>query len=448
MILAIFGVTVIIIVGYSILRLLKINTFGSLLESLPYYFGVGVGAISLQMYLYSRLGISWSLLNLLTVWVILFLVLTRVKLGKFSLVPKEKFSFLGKIIFVFCICLAVFIGFEAVIRPVSAWDGWSIWLLKSKIFFIDGMIKPDIFSYVESDYPLIISLAGTFLYEVMGRVDDTNVLLLFYFFYLMLGISFYFYLRKNTSSTVAIIFTFLLLSTQNILRHGGRYEAGQADLALGFYFFITAVLLLEYIRNKDFKTLLLCNIVLGITALVKNEGVTYVLIAQVIIILHVIKSKKYKHLFTSLLCALPILDWYSYKEIINMPKNFLLVNSSLRLDRIALLIKEMVLEFINFSRWNLTWVYFIITTILSFRHINRYFPLYALILGQLSIYFIIYLITPVNPLDHLRSSFNRLIIHIAPLVILLSGILTYSILNSTQSPKNIYLKKALKLLQK
>ena len=56
---------------------------------------------------------------------------------------------------------------------------------------------------------------------------------------------------------MALIFTFLLLSTQNLVRHGGRFEAGYADLALGFYIFLSVLLLLDYLKIQNKKALFL-----------------------------------------------------------------------------------------------------------------------------------------------------------------------------------------------
>lgn len=439
----ILGIIIIIITGYTLLRILNIDIFESIVEEIPYYFATGVGCIALQMYLYSRVGIPWGWYLIAGPWLILFTSVLLFKKYSLKLLPNLKLTRVGKVFLFINITLLLFVGFESVIRPLSAWDSWSIWLLKSKIFFIDGLIKPEIFTYVESDYPLAISLTGTFIYQVIGRVDDTSVLLLFFSFYLMLGIALFFSMRKYTGSTLAMTFTFLFLATQNILRHGGRYEAGQADLALGFYFFISAVLLYRYIITKERKSLLLCNICLGITALIKNEGITFVIIAQVIIIIQVLKTKKYKDILFSLLCIVPIVDWYIYKEVINMPKNFLLISPTIYIGRIGILLKEFLKEFLDLVRWNLLWALFILTTILNLSKSRKILIFYYLLFGQLAVYFLIYLITPINPIEHLRSSLNRLLIHLAPIAIIIMAIIISNIVGKTN---NKLLKKHLKKL--
>ena len=115
------------------------------------------GVISFQLFLYSLIGLSWGTVSLLTPWLIFgFSLLVTSKRVQVQ-VYKERVSRFSFVLLVLILLTVLFVGFESVLRPVSSWDSWSNWMLKAKMFFIDGAILP-MFSYTRSDYPIGISL--------------------------------------------------------------------------------------------------------------------------------------------------------------------------------------------------------------------------------------------------------------------------------------------------
>jgi hypothetical protein len=211
-----------------------------ILEKLPYALGLGIGSISFQLFTYSRLKVPWNQLSIILPWIIIFAYLFYVERQKIHFIKlhfKGKFSKLDNFFGILLVVVIFYTGFEAWLRPLSAWDAWAIWLLKAKMFFVDGFVNPHVYHLLKDSYPYVINLAATFIYIILGKVDDRAVLLLFFSFYLMLGLTFFSFSRQRFGVFSALLFTFLLLSIQNLIRHGGRFEAGYADLALGFYIF-------------------------------------------------------------------------------------------------------------------------------------------------------------------------------------------------------------------
>jgi len=68
--------------------------------------------------------------------------------------------------------LAGFAAGEAMLRPVSYWDAWGIWDLKSLLIFDRGRLPTELasdgYAYSAPDYPLLFPLLDAAHYRVMG----------------------------------------------------------------------------------------------------------------------------------------------------------------------------------------------------------------------------------------------------------------------------------------
>jgi hypothetical protein len=419
----ILTVTVILFItaiGMSMIRHFDLLPGFSLAESMPYGYGIGIGSIYLQLFLYARLNIPWNVLTILLPWIISILVLIFwKKQDKIPLLPKLHVSTTTKIFMVFIVILVMYVGFEALLRPLYAWDGWSNWLLKSKVFYIDGFIDRRFFSYVQSEYPLVVSLAGTFLYIVLGTVDDKAVLLLFYAFYIAVAAAVFFALNRVIGTVKASLFTFLLISTQNLIRHGGRYEAGYADLILGFYIFTSVILLLQYMHTKRSQYIVITSFFIGVSALVKNEGMPFFIIMQIMLFIEIYRNKHVRYILFSLFGLAMVVDWQLYKILHNFPPAPSYIHQEFSMARIPEVSVAISKEFVNLQNWNLLWITFIVSFILAalkrFRSLPYILPL--ILLTQLLVYGGIFLITNVDPSAHIRNVMDRLLLHLAPLAV-------------------------------
>jgi hypothetical protein len=404
------------LIGYSFIKIFNFFPKKDVLSVSGYSYGLGIGFVAFQLYIYSCLNIPWERSYLVVPWIMLFIfafLLKKVKLNfnfRYKKLRKIEWLLLGIIALT-----TTYVLLETLIRPLAVWDGWAIWLLKSKIFFIDGKIIPSVLDYVRSDYPLVVSLLGTFIYLLLGHADDTAVLLAFFAFYLFIGILFFSVIKEKFGTTYALFMTFILLTLQNLIRHGGRYEVGQADLALGYYIFISATLLLDYIKKQEVKTLILLNIFLGITGLVKFEGIPFVLAVQAIITYFILKEKRYKRLFWAFLWMMPIVEWELFKRINGISVGYFLAH---RLEFLFSKILSSTIgifkELFNVKSWNFLWITYLFTFFFRIKNSNL-LVLNILILFQVFTYTMLYFFTSGNSPE---SSVERLLVHVAPLVML------------------------------
>lgn len=402
-------------IGYILIR--GFNLIEDKLFAFSCSYGLGMGLVSFQLYLYSRLNIPWENTLLIIPWILIGGI-TIIKNKERFIFNRPKVSRLNKFeyILIASIGFAVFYTvFEAIIRPATTWDSWATWLVESKAFFIEGRINPDILAYLTSDYPLLLKLHWTFIYNILSKVDDTAVLLTSSAFYIFLLLGFYSSLRKRFNLKYVLLFTFLMATIQVFIRQGGRLEAGQADLPLAYFSFISVVLFLDYIKNRSGKTFFLLNIFLIFTSLIKLEGIPFAIVVEVIAAYRIYKTKLYKHLFMILVWILLIIEWRFFRLSNHLESYYIAAHPiEISFDKTINAIHGTTKNLINVKSWNLLWiVYFYTLFAFGLKKTKELGILNFIVISQLIVYLASYLFTFGNAPN---SSIERLLVHVAPIV--------------------------------
>jgi hypothetical protein len=402
--------------GYVLLRGFNLVSKKDNLLAVAYSYGFGTSLIALQLYLYSRLSIAWDRENILLPWIVIFIIIIfkRKKDISFKFPEIPPIKTVDKIIIAgICISLS-YVILEALIRPLTTWDGWANWLFQAKVFFLQGRILPEDLIYMNSEYPLTINLLGTFIYIILGRVDDTAVLLTSSAFYAFIALLMFAVLKKNYGVRYALLFTLLLTTTQNFIRHGGRLEAGMADLPLGYFAFISATLLIDYLQKNSTRTFILLNIFLAMTALIKFEGIPLSFFIALCAIYHIYKTKKYGHIPIFFIWILPPVLWQIDRRLLELSHEYFSSGHYLEtsFEKTITAFTGTLKELINIKSWNLLWIIFFYMLFIKPKNLKHFNTLPFIILSQLSLYVIMYLLTSGHAPD---SSIERLLMHIAPI---------------------------------
>lgn len=406
----IIGLIYTFVIGFLLVRYflptIKVQT------GVGYSFGVGIGVIYLLMFTYAIIGMPWSIGGLLLPGLILIILLGKNAKLKLS---KKRPTLLTTLLIVICL----YVVFESISRPLLAWDGWATWLFRSKIFFFDNTIKPESLVYSGSDYPLVISLYSTFLYKLIGSVNDKLVLLAYPLFFISLVMIFYGSTKEYIGEKKALFFTILLALLQNLIRHGGYFESGMADLPLAYFFLMDFTLLLSFLRKPNLRSMLILQFVIGITALIKNEGVPFGIIMELVIIYTLIRNKYFKLIGLVGVFIFLYLSWEVYKNWYGIHLNDLLNRRTFDLIRLPEIAKGFVIEMLNIKNWNLLWFAFTLSAIATVKTWSRarFKIVYLFIFAQLLIYGYIFLITPIDVNVHIKNVVDRLFLHIAPLAL-------------------------------
>lgn len=404
------------LLGYSCLLGFGFFSSKDKLLALGASYGLGVGLISMQLYIYSTIGIPWERTFLLIPWFILIaaILLKNRKKLPFSSPKIPPLKKIDKLLLLGILLSLLYVILEASLRPATAWDAWADWLGLAKAFFITGKITPGVLSYFGSVYPLTIDLLGTFTYIMVGRVDDTAVLLTSSAFYAFLALLFFASLRKKFGLRYALIFTLLLVSTQNFVRHGGRMEAGLADLPLGYYAFVSVMVLFNYFKDKSAKTFFLFNVFLSVTLLIKFEGVILTIFIAFCSLMYILNNKLYSHIPLFFVWILPYCFWRLDRMVMHLSGlSYTVTKVTVSSQKIVTSLWGTIKELVNVKSWNLLWIVYFYTLLTA--NIKKNLELAVLnfvILAQLFVYLLIYIFTTgYSP----SSSIERLLMHIAPL---------------------------------
>lgn len=421
--------------GLSLLNYFEI--FGDESGLLRFFVGFGIifGLVGLQMFIYSLIGIEWNVITLLLPILIVSIfgldLLKKIRLKSVFELFSNKLSSLLVILILF---LCLFTIFESVIRPLSSWDAWSSWQMKAKIYYFDGKILPERFFYLQSEYPIIVSLFSTFIYKIVGGIYDTLIQFISAFFYIGIGSVIFSFLRRRTSFLYSLLFTFMLLSTQNLIRHGGRYEAGLADIIVGFFGLISIISLIKLVDNLNMKNAFIFYLLLGILSQIKNEGTSMSVFLCLISIFVIFKQNKLFLIKWVLFFLVPLITWTIYKYVYHLPLSTILYHFNLNLSVFFKVSLVEFKEFINIQNWNLGWIIFIIGLLLAIAcKQKKYYPYYLFIILQLFIYIIIFLFSSVDPIYHSSGIIDRLLLHLYPLAVLISALMFYAVLKTIKT---------------
>lgn len=413
------------LIGATILDIAKIFSGRSKLLLFSIGFGVGVSMIIIQMFLFSWLGIAWSrevLFGPWLLWLVLYGIAKRGKISHLSIsLPKGSIE---KVLLVLLVILFCYAAIESQLRPVIGWDAVATWFMTGKGFFIDGGIRPEFYRYLQiQDNPPGMGLILSSFYVLIGKVDDQVTLLFFTVFYGMLLCAFLSLLSEKMPLRYSLFFTFLFASTQELLRQAGRFEAGYADLPLAYFFFVSTCLSLEYFGKRNFRSIVVVSFLSAVPIFIKNEGSTmYIILA----FLWLSSLKKTKNLFALVTGFTLFAFWNVFKLNQGLQLSYLF-KGSLDLTRTTAIFSGVMSEFINISRWNLLWIAFFILIFL-FKKTKENVLLLLIIFLQLWVYILIYFITPLNPAAQIIGSFDRLLLHLMPLVMFFIALTSYDIL--------------------
>lgn len=418
LLITLLSILFIFIIGFIVTRAYFSFEKAKNISESAFAFGLGVGFITFQLFIYSWIGIDWRKEFIIFPWIIISLFLLIKYRDRFKIkLTKVKLGKIEKLLILLISISILYTFFQGQIRPAMTWDSWSIWLLESKAFFIDGKIDPKTLSEFLSDYPPLYKLFGSFIYIILGEVDDTTVLLTSFFFYLFTGIQMFRIVKNRSGLRAGLIAFFATVTVQNMVRHGGRIEAGQADLPLAFYCFMSTCLLLEYFRNQSLKILIALSIFLGFISLVKFEGIPFNLAIMFILFVDIYQKKIYKYFPFVFLWSVFFIAWKIFGKL-NEAESFYLTGHGfvINFDKTLHSFSGTFKEFLNIKTWNLTWMIYIYSIlVLGIKNSKELLTLNFIIISQISVYLMIYIFTGNN---NPESSAQRLLLHLFPIVLL------------------------------
>lgn len=438
-----FGIAFVTFLGWNVLSLMPRRKDGLYLpEALAISYGLGLGLVSLEMFIFYFLGMKFDLVLIFAPWFILIalnLSARRSYRGRMvSKMPAEKKRSGGlENIIALGIAIEVFYAFfRALIKPIESYDAIAIYAIKSKIFYLAGSIPREYFSslanlFPHPDYPLNIPLVETFVYLLLGQLNDQLVKVIFPLYYIGILALIYCAIRRFAPRLYALIFTFILATIPQFSAYAAN---AYLDLVLSFYYFASALLLLRWLLDRDdITSLIISAFMAALAAWTKNEGLMYCFINVFLmgVFLFIGKKPVRKRDVAATLGYVGILlvinlPWLWIKttahitnsdvDIINMNP----LNLIKQTYKIVPILYEFQKEFFNPKKWLIIWpaalAVFFLNYKKAFMGIARRFTASSVVLA-VSGYVSFYLISCLDIHFFAGKTWSRFLIHFLPLVV-------------------------------
>lgn len=448
------GMILPLILGWSIVKIiLAKKNFLAFLEKFALSYMIGIGLLSLLMFILSLLHIAFTFFNItlsLMISILLCLLFEVKKSGlpvHFSQKRGEPLKFFDKTLISAIIFVFIYVFFRSIITPLEAFDSWAIYGFKAKVFYLAQTVPTSFFmdftkSYTHFDYPLSLPLIESWIYICLGSWNDQLVKIIFPFFFLSLIIIFYCNLKKFTGRKIALLATLLLVTIPYFINF---VKTGYADLPFAVYYLISVVYLIRGLREGDKYLLYISSISCGLAAWTKNEGLVISLSNTAIFfgLLLIQRKLNRRNLLLFLqyifIIFLIISPWFCFKSFLHLSNDIINRNTLTianifdnlnRLPAILDCIGENMFVFKSlflFKSWNLIWPLSAIILFFNFKKMFKFpfWPVAISLFLYMGIWILMYIITPRDINWHLATSADRLLVGITPLVLFLDVLLIF-----------------------
>ena len=432
-----FWVSVNILVGHSILFFIDQKKILTTIEKIGLSFLLGIGTVSLEMFVLGLAGFRFGIGVILLPWVMLaayngiFLKYSPDDIKNIK-VPQPS-SAGEKALFSIISFQVLYVFFRALIRPIESYDSVAIHSLKGKILYLAGTVPNNFFAIIgghfhgaHADYPLMLPLAETSFYVFLNSFNDLLVKWIFPLSLLAFVFVFYSFMKKvHKARLPALLFTFLLVS----IAHFANYATiASPDLYMGMYFCIALVYLYFWFNEPGKKVYLTVSFLFSLLSLwTKNEGLLLVGINVLLLIVYAVRNRQEipRAVLYIIDISVAAFVWMSYKSmhgLVNENFSFAMVNWKnlvSGLYKIPIIFYEYQKHLFGFKKWNIIWVimlfFFIFRGRESFSH-NISYVTSAIILFFLA-YTVVYLFSVVEIRFFLRTTASRFLLHILPVTV-------------------------------
>lgn len=296
------------------------------------------------------------------------------------------------------------------------WDAWAFWNTHAKFLASNNwheLFNPHI-DHVHSDYPLMLPATIAGFWKLLDSYTSfVPILFSFVIFYLLLW-SLYSFINNQLLAIGTVIY---LIS--NYLFYKEIFSQ-YADSLLALYYLIS-VAAFYYLKNKNDKLMFVTGFLVFSSMWVKNEGIAFAIIFSVVAYLSFFKNYQHKLKYFLYGGLLPIVITLSFKLLIATNND---ITSSLNRTIVQVFDMNRLITILIFLLKTIYELFPIILVLIVFHIYKSGFKLkyksgFGILLGTLSAYIFIYMVTPNNLNWHLSTSASRLIHQLLPMFLLL-----------------------------
>ncbi|MCK4463836.1 MAG: hypothetical protein KAU58_05955 [Candidatus Omnitrophica bacterium] len=428
-------------IGFNIVVFLDRKKLITPLEAIGLSFPLGIGVISVEMFIIGLFRAQLRTGLILTPWLVL-IVYNYIFLRPYS---KNKLSFKinplsgpEKIIFSFLSFEVIYTFFRALIKPIESYDSVAIHALKSKMLYLAGTLPRDFFTQVANnfhgahpDYPLLVPMSEAWFYVFVNGFNDFLVKSIFPLCFISFLIVFYSILKKVLNNRPnALLFTFGLAS---IAQFNAYATIGAADLLIGIMFCLSFLYLYLWMKNCQNRTYLYISLIFSILTLwAKNEGLLLIAITLTTLFLFLLRKgpggnkeiliPASGYFLTIIAITLGWLGYGNFLGFVNENFNFSMISLktfSSGLNRIPLILYEYQKHVFGFKKWNIIWIVLLVLLAARFKKSVKddAFYITAVIFMFFIGYSLVYIMSTMDFNFLLTKTSSRFLLHILPVCI-------------------------------
>jgi hypothetical protein len=356
-----------------------------------------------------------------------------------------------------------FYGFavEIGLRPLYPWDAWTTWGVRPQVWFEFKRLVPfvDAAGWLAADhsqtvylleawhYPPAVSLIQLWMSLGYGQWHDSVANLPWLLCGFALGMGFYGQARLWTDNPLrSLVFTYLLLSIPLLNAHVAL--AGYADLWMATVYGLAAIALLQWLRTRDRAQGLLALSCGLACALVKVEGVVW-LLTLVPVAMVTLTPRRYRLSLMLLLAVLLILWFWSGGFSATFPGLGAIHVQPERIEIPYLGRFDVVYSpnwepflhsFFVLGSWHLFWYVMILLVLVALPRIagDRLLLVCSAVVGSgLAMLFFLFVMTEAREWAAKYTSINRLFLHITPLLMFYGLILFHALRSQSPDTKTL-----------
>jgi hypothetical protein len=312
---------------------------------------------------------------------------------------------------------------EIVWRPLYAWDSWTQWGTKARVWFELRTMAPfvtasewlqatgpSVYFDAAPHYPATVPLLQVWSAILLGRWEDTLVNLPWWLTGVAFAFAIYGYLaREGFEPVMALLGTWLVLSLPILEVHIAL--AGYADLAMSTYLTLAALWSLRSVRTRRWGDAAIALLLLAACVVIKNPGKIWVAILVPSIVIAMLPRQGIRiatALFIIAICAMLVLARAEPT----------ILGYRLHLD-FEMPWRALFEAYFAFGNWNLLWYGVIAVAVLARRHLlsRELAPYTAIVAAGLMFLLFGFAFTNARVWVEDQSTVNRATLHLAPLII-------------------------------
>ena len=312
---------------------------------------------------------------------------------------------------------------EIVWRPLYAWDSWTQWGTKARVWFELRTIAPfvtasewlqasgaNVYFDAAPHYPSTVPLLQVWSAILLGRWEDTLVNLPWWLTGVAFAFAIYGFLAwEGFEPVMALVGTWLVLSLPILEVHVAL--AGYADLAMSTYLTLAALWSLRSVRTRRWGDAVIALLLVVACVVIKNPGKVWVATLVPAIVIAMLPRQGLRiaiALFLTAICAMLVLA--SSEPTI--------LGYRLHLD-FEMPWRALFEAYFAFGNWNLLWYGALAVAVLARRHLisRELAPYTAIVAAGLMFLLFGFAFTNARLWVEDQSTVNRATLHLAPLII-------------------------------